>query len=155
MRLRKRMRDALTARCEAVLPEVLVSAWGPLDAVVSIESLAVEPQGGIEDRDGASYEMVAQLAGVVRADLRADTADALPLEPLIASLVADTIHLAREVGDAGTVTVRLRANLIELRDEVRDQDVATGLRFRVEGDVWCVVGAASAPDVTWNVEPSC
>ena len=83
------------------------------------------------------------------AELRGNTADDLPVEQLLSDLIADQILLLPDPSTpTGAMTETARAVLIEMRDVIRDQDVASALRFQVSGNMLGrapVAGRPAAP----------
>lgn len=134
MRLRSRIIEELRARLSATLPDAMRTAWGGDAVVCAIETLKFTPSSGNRD----DFEAMLDFNGVVRAELRADDVDALELEPLLASLIGEPIHLNPDPATVvGGLSERARVTLIEMRDTIRDASVVSGLRFGVVG---CVVG---------------
>lgn len=130
MRLRTRLQDELKSRLSAHLPEALGTVWDHAAVLVAVEQLTFKPAGGHE----GGWERLAEFQGVVRSELRADRIDALTVEPLIASLVADPVFLDFEAAEEPQqLTEKARIVLAEFRDAIRDQDVVSSLRFTVSG----------------------
>lgn len=131
MRLRTRLQDELRRRLTLHLPEAMATVWDHHAVVIAIEKLDFKPAGG--GRDGWAY--LAGFTGAVRAELRDDDVDTLPIEPLIADLIHDPLTLPPEEAPAGTISETARATLIELRDVIRDMDVVSALRFDIQGQI--------------------
>lgn len=132
MRLRARLQHELRTRLALHLPEAMATVWDHQAVVVAIEKLDFKPAGGWRD----DWAYLTAFAGTIRAELRSDNVDALPVEMLISDLIRDPITLTPDRGAAiGTTTEAARAVLIELRDALRDQDVVSGLRFDVQGHI--------------------
>lgn len=129
MRLRTRLQNELKSRLAAHLPEALGTVWDHAAVLVAVEQLTFKPAGGHE----GDWERLAEFQGVVRSELRADRIDALTVEPLIASLVADPVFLDFEAAEPRQLTEKARIVLVEFRDAIRDQDVVSSLRFTVSG----------------------
>lgn len=133
MRVRTRFGDLIKARCAQLLPEALATVWDKADVVCAIESLKFMPGVGHVDPDWA---LEAQFEGVLRVELHANGIDTLLFEPLLASLIAEPPILRPNAdAEAGDMSERARAILIELRDTVRDREVVTALRFTLNGDI--------------------
>lgn len=132
MRLRTRLQDELRRRLALHLPAAMATVWDHDAVVVAIEKLDFKPAGGWRD----DWAYLTAFTGVVRAELRGDDVDALPVEPLISDLIRHPMTLLPEVGTSvGATTEAGRAVLIELRDTLRDMDVVSGLRFDVQGHI--------------------
>ena len=138
MRLRHRLQDDLRARLALHLPDAMATAWDHQAVLVAIEKLDFKPAGGW--RDGWAW--LTAFTGVVRAELRGDDVDALPVEALIADLIRNPVTLLPENVAPGEMTEAGRADLVELRDTLRDMDVVSGLRFAVQGHI---LGRATDP----------
>lgn len=130
MRLRARLQQELAARMAVFLPEAMATAWDHSAVVIAIEQLTFKPAGGIVE----PWRSLSSFEGIMRAELRADTADGLPVEPLISDLVTAPLFISEDPATAiGALTESARAVLIEMRDTLRDQQVISGLRFKVTG----------------------
>lgn len=130
MRLRSRVATEIDTRLAAILPEAAETLWDGGGAVTVIESLKYDPAA--EALDGWAYAV--SVSGVMAVELRADAIDALETEPLVADLVQRPIHLAPKAGaQEDELTEKARLTLVEIRDTIRDADVATRLRFNVSG----------------------
>ena len=130
MNLRTRFSAEITNRLRLLLPQAIESAWEVDAVVVAIEQIKFVSTGGY---DGGWARLVT-MSGVLRVELRSDGIDELALEPLIASLVAAPVRMDfDEVVEVGAMSERARLTLIEVRDTIRDMDVASTLRFNVEG----------------------
>lgn len=129
MRLRARLQSALHARLLDLLSQATETVWDMQSVVVVIEQMTVKSDGGA----GEDWEAGVGITGVVRAELRADRIDDLALEPLVADLVVSPLFVA--AADDQDVTERARATLFEIRDALRDHDVAIVLRFNVSGHI--------------------
>lgn len=113
--------------------------------VVVIEKMDFKPAGGWK----GDWAYLTAFTGIVRAELRGDDVDALPVELLISDLIRDPVTLlpGADIPIGGT-TEAARAVLIEMRDTLRDQDVVSGLRFNVQGHI-----LGHAPDPGRPPEP--
>ncbi|MDO5643966.1 MAG: hypothetical protein Q4G26_16450 [Paracoccus sp. (in: a-proteobacteria)] len=141
MNLRIRLQAELSRRLSAHLPQAMATVWDHASVVIVIEQLTYKPAGGSR----GDWAFLTAFSGIVRAELRADEIDALPVEALICDLVRDPIQLLPDPETApGGLTEAARIILAETRDHLRDTDVATGLRFSVEGHI---MGRARAPDI--------
>ena len=131
MRLRTRLQEELRARLTEHLPEAMATIWDAASVVIVIEKLDLKSAGGI--RDG--WHDLAAFTGTVRAELRADDIDALPVEALLADLVQrPLLVLPLDVPPTET-SETARCVLAEMRDTLSDQQVAIGLRFLVAGQI--------------------
>ena len=141
MRLRTRMQDELTTRLLATLPEVIETAWDHSGVVVAIEKIEFTSTGGVE----GNWERATRIKGILRAELHSDKIDDLVVEPLIANLLSNSIHLNWpqnvSVGETGE---SVRTTLIDWRDVIRDQNVASGLRFHIDGVIGTYQGPVSS-----------
>lgn len=129
MRLRTRLQDQLRARLSEHLPEAMATVWDTTSVVIAIEKLDFKPTGGTD----GDWRHMAAFSGVVRAELRADNIDQLPIEALLSDLVKGPLHIPEADVAPGEITETARCVLKELRDTLTDQQVATGLRFEVSG----------------------
>ena len=144
MRLRTRLSEELKARLTVLLPEAVETAWDHTAVVVVVEQLKFTSTGGL-DKDWA---LSTKFEGVVRAELRANGIDSLEVEPLIADLVAKPIFLDFDADAAvGQISERARIVLAEWRDTIRDQDVASALRFTVSGLLAAYAGPSPRPQL--------
>ncbi len=153
MRLRARLQDALRARLAALLPEAMTTVWDHQSVVVAIEKLDFKPSGGIRDH----WESCASFSGVVRVELRADGIDTLPVEALLSDLLLNRMHIAEDATvPVGALSETASVTLLDLRDTLTDQQVATGLRLGVTGLIVrravrpapiAAVMVGSAPDI--------
>lgn len=142
MRLRTRLSEELKARLITTLPEAVETVWDHVAVVVMVEQLKFTSAGGLE----GDWERRAQFEGVVRAELRADAIDSLEVEPLITNLVADPVFLDFEAEpEVDQISEKARIVLAEWRDTIRDQDVASALRFTVTGTIAAYHGPAVRP----------
>lgn len=149
MRLRTRLSEELKARLIATLPEAVETVWDHVAVVVMVEQLKFTSAGGLED----DWERRTQFEGVVRAELRADAIDSLEVEPLIANLVADPVFLTFDAEEIGQLSEKARIVLAEWRDTIRDQDVASALRFTVTGTIAAYHGPAVRPELLVGQAP--
>ncbi|KMW60785.1 hypothetical protein AIOL_000950 [Candidatus Rhodobacter oscarellae] len=149
MRLRTRLSEELKARLISTLPEVVETVWDHVAVVVMVEQLKFTSAGGLE----GDWERRTQFEGVVRAELRADAIDSLEVEPLIANLVADPIFLGFDADEIGQLSEKARIVLAEWRDTIRDQDVASALRFTVTGTIAAYHGPAVRPELLVGQAP--
>lgn len=149
MRLRTRLSEELKARLIATLPEAVETVWDHVSVVVMVEQLKFTSAGGMED----DWERRTQFEGVVRAELRADAIDSLEVEPLIANLVADPVFLGFDADEIGQLSEKARIVLAEWRDTIRDQDVASALRFTVTGTIAAYHGPAVRPELLVGQAP--
>lgn len=132
MHLRARLQDDLRARLALHLPAAMATVWDHQAVVVAIEKLDFKPAGGWRD----DWAYLTAFTGVVRAELRGDDVDVLPVEALISDLIRNPITLLPDAATApGDLSEAGRAVLIELRDTIRDMDVVSGLRFNVQGHI--------------------
>ncbi|MDO5643905.1 MAG: hypothetical protein Q4G26_16145 [Paracoccus sp. (in: a-proteobacteria)] len=83
----------------------------------------------------------------MRAELRADAIDDLPLEALLADLVQRPLLVVAQDVLPGQVSEAARCVLMEMRDTLNDYQLATGLRFTVEGTILRRVTSGAMPDV--------
>jgi uncharacterized protein (DUF2267 family) len=144
MRLRTRLQDELTQRLNATLPEAIATVWDHRAVLVAIEQMKFTPAGGIEN----DWERETEFDGVVRAELRADGIDALEVEPLIADLVKNPVHLNFDPDQSeGELSERARILLAEWRDSIRDQTVVSALRFSVSGTLAQRLSSAQRPEL--------
>jgi hypothetical protein len=144
MRLRTRLSEELKARLTVLLPEAMETAWDNAAVLVVIEQLKFTPTGGIDN----GWELSTKFEGVVRAELRANAIDALEVEPLIANLVAKPVFLNFVAdADVGQLSERARIVLADWRDTIRDQDVASALRFTVSGLIAAYAGPVDRPEI--------
>lgn len=151
MRLRTRLSEELKARLTVLLPEAMETAWDNSAVLVVIEQLKFTSTGGLDK----GWELSTKFEGVVRAELRANAIDALEVEPLIANLVADPVFLDFvEDADVGQISERARIVLADWRDTIRDQDVASALRFTVSGLIASYAGPVSRPEVVLSTAPA-
>ncbi|WP_224825769.1 hypothetical protein [Cognatishimia sp. MH4019] len=142
MRLRTRLSEELKARLIATLPEAVETIWDHVAVVVMVEQLKFTSAGGLE----GDWERRTQFEGVVRAELRADAIDSLEVEPLITNLVADPVFLDFEADpEIDQISEKARIVLAEWRDTIRDQDVASALRFTVTGTIAAYHGQVVRP----------
>lgn len=142
MRLRTRLSEELKARLIATLPEAVETVWDHVAVVVMVEQLKFTSAGGLE----GDWERRTQFEGVVRAELRADGIDSLEVEPLITNLVADPVFLEFDAEpEIDQISEKARIVLAEWRDTIRDQDVASALRFTVTGTIAAYHGPAVRP----------
>lgn len=150
MRLRTRLSEELKARLIATLPEAVVTVWDHVAVVVMVEQLKFTSAGGLE----GDWERRTQFDGVVRAELRADAIDSLEVEPLITNLVADPVFLDFEAEpEIDQISEKARIVLAEWRDTIRDQDVASALRFTVTGTIAAYHGPAVRPQLLVGQAP--
>ncbi|WP_416369734.1 hypothetical protein [Tritonibacter mobilis] len=144
MRLRTRLSEELKARLIATLPEAVETVWDHVAVVVMVEQLKFTSAGGLE----GDWERRTQFEGVVRAELRADGIDSLEVEPLITNLVADPVFLNfADEPEVDQISEKARIVLAEWRDTIRDQDVASALRFTVTGTIAAYHGPAVRPEL--------
>ena len=130
MRLRTRFADEIHSRLQAFLPDAMDTVWDIKSVVVAIEQIKFTSAGGLE----GNWDRNATFTGVVRGELRSENIDALPVEPLIASLVAAPVFLEFDAGvPLGGLSEKARFILADWRDVIRDAQVASALRFNVEG----------------------
>ena len=134
MRLRARFAEHIKARLDERMPEALATVWDSAQVVCVIESLKFTGAGGYLDPD---WRRELDFEGVLRVELHADGIDTLVFEPLLADLI-ETPPVIRpdEATEAGRISEKARAVLIELRDAVREREVVTALRFGLKG---CIV----------------
>lgn len=150
MRLRTRLSEELKARLIATLPEAVETVWDHVAVVVMVEQLKFTSAGGLE----GDWERRTQFEGVVRAELRADGIDSLEVEPLITNLVADPVFLDFEAEpEVDQISEKARIVLAEWRDTIRDQDVASALRFTVTGTIATYDGPAVRPQLLVGQAP--
>jgi len=150
MRLRTRLSEELKARLIATLPEAVETVWDHVAVVVMVEQLKFTSAGGLE----GDWERRTQFDGVVRAELRADAIDSLEVEPLITNLVADPVFLDFEAEpEVDQISEKARIVLAEWRDTIRDQDVASALRFNVTGTIAAYHGPAVRPQLLVGQAP--
>ncbi|AUQ62336.1 hypothetical protein [Phaeobacter inhibens] len=152
MRLRTRLSEELKARLIATLPEAVETVWDHVAVVVMVEQLKFTSAGGLE----GDWERRTQFEGVVRAELRADAIDSLEVEPLITNLVADPVFLNFEPEpepEVDQISEKARIVLAEWRDTIRDQDVASALRFTVTGTIAAYHGPAIRPELLVGQAP--
>lgn len=150
MRLRTRLSEELKARLIATLPEAVETVWDHVAVVVMVEQLKFTSAGGLE----GDWERRTQFDGVVRAELRADAIDSLEVEPLITNLVADPVFLDFEAEpEIDQISEKARIVLAEWRDTIRDQDVASALRFTVTGTIAAYHGPAVRPQLLVGQAP--
>ncbi len=150
MRLRSRLSDELKARLLANLPEAVVTVWDHVAVVVMVEQLKFTSAGGHE----GDWERRTDFEGIVRAELRADAIDTLEVEPLIANLVSSPVFLPfDEATEIGSLSEKARIVLIEWRDTIRDQDVASALRFDVTGTLGLHEEPAQRPQILAGQPP--
>jgi len=159
MRLRTRLSTELKARLMVSLPEAIATVWDHAAVLVVIEQLKFTPAGGVMN----DWALLTQFEGIVRAELRADGLDSFVVEPLIANLVADPVFLDFDpTVQVDQLSERARAVLVDWRDTVRDQHVASALRFTVSGTLAAYAGpfnrpqllASAAPEIGANHESS-
>lgn len=151
MRLRTRMRDELKKRLEALLPEAVETVWDNASVVVAIEKLDFTTAGDFE----GDWERANHIKGILRAELRSDKIDDLVVEPLIANLLTKSIVLGwPEDAAPGDTGESVRTTLADWRDVIRDQDVASGLRFAIDGVIGTYRGAATAPELLLAEAPN-
>lgn len=130
MQLRTRFSAEIIKRLRVLLPQAIEAVWDVDAVVVAIEQIKFVSTGG---HDG-SWARLVTMSGVLRVELRSDGIDELALEPLIASLVAAPVRMNfDEAVEVGALSERARLTLIEVRDTIRDMDIASTLRFNVEG----------------------
>ncbi len=150
MRLRTRLSEELKARLIATLPEAVETVWDHVAVVVMVEQLKFTSAGGLE----GDWERRTQFEGVVRAELRADGIDMLEVEPLITNLVAYPVFLDLETEpEIDQISEKARIVLAEWRDTIRDQDVASALRFTVTGTIAAYDGPAVRPQLLVGQAP--
>lgn len=150
MRLRTRLFEELKARLIATLPEAVETVWDHVAVVVMVEQLKFTSAGGLE----GDWERRTQFEGVVRAELRADGIDSLEVEPLITNLVASPVFLDFEAEpEVDQISEKARIVLAEWRDTIRDQDVASALRFTVTGTIAAYHGPAVRPELLVSQAP--
>lgn len=150
MRLRTRLSEELKARLIASLPEALETVWDHSAVVVMVEQLKFTPTGGLD----GDWALSTKFEGVVRAELRANGIDALEVEPLIADLVAKPIFLDFEAdAEIDQISERARIVLADWRDTIRDQDVASALRFTVSGLLASYAGPSQPLEILVGVAP--
>lgn len=150
MRLRTRLSEELKARLIATLPEAVETVWDHVAVVVMVEQLKFTSAGGLE----GDWERRTAFEGVVRAELRADAIDSLEVEPLITNLVADPVFLNFEAEpEVDQISEKARIVLAEWRDTIRDQDVASALRFTVTGTIAAYHGPAVRPELLVGQAP--
>lgn len=150
MRLRTRLSEELKARLIATLPEAVETVWDTQAVVVMVEQLKFTSAGGLE----GDWERRTQFEGVVRAELRADGIDSLEVEPLITNLVAKPVFLDFEADpEIDQISEKARIVLAEWRDTIRDQDVASALRFTVTGTIAAYHGPAVRPELLVGQSP--
>ncbi|MGD9918598.1 MAG: hypothetical protein AB7U46_11290 [Paenirhodobacter sp.] len=154
MHLRTRFISEVALRMSATLPEAMVSAWGDVHPTAAIEALSFKSTGGILQERDADWELVSNLTGYLRLELRADAIDALPVELLIANLVGDTVLLPFEMVGSGALTERARFTLAELRDTVRDTQVVSSMRFAVDGVIARRAEAVQRPEIMISRAPN-
>jgi hypothetical protein len=151
MRLRTRLSEELKARLAVLLPEAMETAWDNAAVLVVIEQLKFTSTGGLDN----GWELSAKFEGVVRAELRADAIDALEVEPLIANLVAKPVFLDFAAdADVDQLSERARIVLADWRDTVRDQNVASALRFTVSGLIASYAGPSPRPEIVMSGAPA-
>lgn len=141
MRLRARLQDELRDRLAEHLPEAMATIWEHASVVIVIEKLDFKPAGGVID----DWSNLAAFSGTVRAELRADGIDDLPLEALIADLVQHPLLVGNADVLPGETSEGARCVLKEMRDTLTDQQVATGLRFDVTGQIVRRMAITSIP----------
>jgi len=143
MRLRTRFAAEMHSRLIASLPEAVETVWDARAVVVAVEQIKFTSAGGIE----GDWERRAALAGVVRAELRADEIDALEVEPLITDLMISPVHLLPDAQTpVGRVSEAARLVLREWRDVIREGQVASALRFDVDGEIVARVWPGRTPE---------
>jgi hypothetical protein len=151
MRLRTRLSEELKARLTLLLPEAVETVWDHAAVVVVIEQLKFKSTGGLDD----GWELSTKFEGVVRAELRANAIDALSVEPLIANLVVSPVFLGFAAdADVGQLSERARIVLADWRDTIRDQDVASALRFSVSGLIAAYAGQSPRPEIVVSTAPA-
>ena len=151
MRLRTRLSEELKARLAVLLPEAMETAWDNAAVLVVIEQLKFTSTGGLDN----GWELSAKFEGVVRAELRANAIDALEVEPLIANLVAEPVFLDFAAdADVEQLSERARIVLADWRDTVRDQNVASALRFTVSGLIASYAGPVPRPEIVMSGAPA-
>lgn len=151
MRLRTRLSEELKARLADLLPEAVETVWDHAAVVVVIEQLKFTSTGGLDN----GWELSTKFEGVVRAELRANKIDALEVEPLIANLVANPVFLDFAADAAvDQLSERARIVLADWRDTIRDQDVASALRFTVSGLIASYVGSSPRPEIVMSAVPA-
>ncbi|MFV0410239.1 MAG: hypothetical protein ACK5LJ_11260 [Paracoccus sp. (in: a-proteobacteria)] len=150
MRLRARFAAEMKSRLTASLPEALETVWDHQAVVVAVEQIKFTSAGGVEGDWGRK----ATLAGVVRAELRADEIDALEVEPLIADLLARPVHLPFDTAlPAGHLSEKARFVLADWRDVIRDTQIASALRFTVEATIAAHLGPHARPELLIGQAP--
>ena len=150
MRLRKRLSDQLKARLLATLPQAVETVWDHVAVVVAVEQITFTSAGGHE----GDWERATEFKGLVMAELRADAIDSLEVEPLIADLVAKRIFLEfPQDAESGMIAEKARVTLADWRDVIRDQDVASKLRFNVEGVIARKDTPAMRPEFMMGAAP--
>jgi hypothetical protein len=151
MRLRTRLSEELKARLTLLLPEAVETVWDHAAVVVAIEQLKFTSTGGLD----GDWALSTKFEGVVRAELRANAIDALEVEPLIANLVAKPIFLDFVAdADVDQLSERARIVLADWRDTIRDQDVASTLRFTVSGLIASYAGPVDRPEIVMSAAPA-
>lgn len=154
MRLRTRIVDAMTEKMDMHLPEARASVWGAMPPVVMFEQLAFKSTGGVVKDGGADFQLIADISGFVRVELRGDEVDRLAIEPMIASLVEGNLIFRFQHVEFRAVSERARMRLLELRDTVRETQVVTALRFAIEGELARRAEAAPRPDMLVSRVPN-
>lgn len=151
MRLRTRLSEELKARLITTLPKAVETVWDHVAVLVMVEQLKFTSAGGLE----GDWERRTEFDGIVRAELRADAIDSLEVEPLIINLVADPVFLNFEHdAEIDQISEKARIVLAEWRDTIRDQSVASALRFTVNGTIAAYAGPAKRPQLLASQPPN-
>lgn len=157
MRLRSRFEQILSDRVAQYLPAALETVWDKTGVVAAIESLKFSPNSGsiTDKKAGFDVEFLANVNGVVRVEIRMDEIGALVIEPLLASLVGDSVFvpLDPEVAEGG-ITEKARLTLIDLRDAIRETQVVSVLRFTVDGVIMRRLPDAQRPALMIGEAPA-
>lgn len=148
MRLRSRLQAELVDRISQHVPAALETVWGYKSVVVAIEQLTLKPAG-----DTDTWNKCVAFEGIVRAELHADNIDELVIEPLVCDLIAAPMIIPALPVSTGESTEEGRANLFEMRDAMRDQQVVMTLRFRAEGNFLCASEIITRPDLMVGLAP--
>lgn len=150
MRLRSRFHQQLMDRIRASLPGALATVWDHDGLSVFAETLQFRSAGG---HDG-NWSRLASVTGVMRAELVADGADQLTVEPLISDLVASPVFLPWPAALPGEHGERGRFKLLDLRDTVHDRMLVTMLRFDVEAEIGVMAAAYQRPTLMTSQPPA-
>jgi hypothetical protein len=152
MQLRTRFKTEIRARLVTLLPQAVETVWDTASTVVMSEQLKFVSAGGA---DPDHWERRATVSGIMALELRANTLNELPVEPLIANLIHAPVYLAYDPTVAvGDISENARFVLEDWRDAIRDTNVATKLRFSVEGTLAKRVDISTRPDLLIGQAPN-